>query len=140
MSIPPTSATLGKVLVVDDHPINRLLMDAMLTKAGWACVCAESAAQAMQVLSSGMTFDAIFMDIRMPDVDGYAATKMIRQWQLSGQRLRIPILALTADALDESRARALEEGMDGYLTKPVSMERLSEALNMVIAAPKSDLL
>ncbi len=128
-----TSTLAGTVLVVDDHPINRILMEAMLTKLGWSCVCAESAAEAMQVLASGFTPDAIFMDIRMPDVDGYAATRMIRNWEAQGGRPRLPIVALTADALEESRARALEEGMDGYLTKPVSLERLSDALILATA-------
>lgn len=105
-----------------------------MAKAGWSCVCVESAAHAMQILSSGLTPDAIFMDIRMPDVDGYAATKLIRNWEAQGGRPRLPILALTADALEESRARALEEGMDGYLTKPVSLERLSEALTKATAS------
>lgn len=125
--------TQGRVLVVDDHPINRLLMEAMLAKVGWGCLLADSAAQAMQILTSGESPIVIFMDIRMPDVDGYAATRMIRQWEAQGDRPRLPILALTADALDESRAKALEEGMDGYLTKPVSLERLSDALTKATA-------
>ncbi len=128
-----TSAHPGTVLVVDDHPINRILMEAMLAKVGWSCVCAESAAEAMRVLASGLVPNAIFMDIRMPDVDGYTATRMIRNWEAQGARPRLPIVALTADALEESRACALEVGMDGYLTKPVSLERLSDALMQAMA-------
>jgi len=125
------NVTQGRVLVVDDHPINRLLMEAMLAKAGWDALLAESAAQAMQILTSGELPDVVFMDIRMPDVDGYAATKMIRSWEVKCGLPRLPILALTADALEESRAKALQQGMDGYLTKPVSLERLSDALAKV---------
>lgn len=122
--------TKGLVLVVDDHPINRLLMDAMLKKVGWTCVVAESAYQAMEVLVGGLRPDVIFMDIRMPDVDGFAATKKIRQLELDSSLGRTPIVALSADALEEAKSRALNEGMDGYLTKPITLERMSDVLGM----------
>lgn len=115
-------------LVVDDHPINRLLMQAMMTKAGWASAVAESAGEAMNLLTRGLRVDLIFMDIRMPDVDGYAATREIRHWEVTTGHARTPIIALSADVLDESRNRALSEGMDGYLTKPISLENLSNTL------------
>lgn len=119
----------GFVLVVDDHPVNRLLMDAMLKKAGWNCVSVEGADQAIQALKGGLLPDVIFMDLRMPDIDGFAATKLVREWELSIGHPRIPVIALTADALEESRSRALQEGMDGYLTKPISLEGMVEILN-----------
>lgn len=126
--------TKGLVLVVDDHPINRLLMDAMLKKVGWTCVGAESAYQAVEVLVGGLRPDVIFMDIRMPDVDGFAATKKIRQWELDSSLERTPIVALSADALEESKSRALNEGMDGYLTKPITLERMRDALEKFAGA------
>lgn len=115
-------------LVVDDHPINRVLMQALMTKAGWGSAVAESAAEAMRLLTRGLRADLIFMDIRMPDVDGYAATREIRHWEVVTGHARTPIIALSADVLDESRNRALSEGMDGYLTKPISLEKLSDTL------------
>jgi len=127
-------ATKGLVLVVDDHPINRLLMDAMLKKAGWSCVLAESAYDAMEILVGGLRPDVIFMDIRMPDVDGFAATKKIRQWELDSSLGHTPIVALSADALEESKCRALSEGMDAYLTKPITLERMSGALEKFAGA------
>lgn len=120
------------MLVVDDHPINRLLMDAMLKKAGWSSVSAEGAKEAMDALKGGLKPDVILMDIRMPDIDGFAATKMVRQWESATDRPRIPILALSADVLEESRTRALQEGMDGYMTKPINLERLVETLQTFI--------
>ncbi len=114
----------GLVLVVDDHPINRLLMDAMLKKAGWSGASAEGATEAMAALKGGLEPDVILMDIRMPDIDGFAATKLVRQWESTTGRRRIPVLALSADALEETLSRALQEGMDGYLTKPINLERL----------------
>jgi CheY-like chemotaxis protein len=115
-------------LVVDDHPINRLLMQALLSKAGWATALAESAAEAMAVLTSGLRADVIFMDIRMPDVDGYAATRQIRHWEELTGHARTPIIALSADVLDETRIRALAVGMDGFLTKPLLLESLTATL------------
>lgn len=125
----------GLVLVVDDHPINRLLMDAMLKKAGWSSASAEGATEAMEALKGGLEPDVILMDIRMPDIDGFAATKLVRQWESTNGRRRIPVLALSADALEETRSRALQEGMDGYLTKPINLERLVETLQ-TFAAPQ----
>ena len=123
-----SSAPERLALVVDDHPINRLLMQALLSKAGWATALAESAADAIAVLTSGLRADVIFMDIRMPDVDGYAATSQIRHWEGLTGHDRTPIIALSADVLDETRIRALAVGMDGFLAKPLSLENLSATL------------
>lgn len=122
-------APRSTVLVVDDHPINRLLMNSMLTKDGWSVVDAESADDAMLSLNRGLRPRVIFMDIRMPTVDGFAAARRIRRWEKRMNLPNVPIIALTADALDETRARATEAGMNGYLTKPMSMDQLRSVLS-----------
>lgn len=122
---PPKSS----VLVVDDHPINRLLMNSMLTKDGWLVVDAESADDAMLSLIRGLRPRVIFMDVRMPTVDGITAARRIRKWEERMNLPSVPIIALTADTLDETRARATEAGMNGYLTKPMSMDQLRSVLS-----------
>lgn len=126
----PPSAK-GTVLVVDDHPINRLLMDTMLKKEGWQVVEAESADDAMAVLNGGLRPCLIFMDIRMPTGDGFSATKRIREWEGTLQLAPVPIIALTADILDETRTRAAEAGMNGFMTKPVSLEQIRQTMSLL---------
>ena len=75
-------------------------------------------------------YDAILMDIQMPNMDGYQATKLIRN--LSDGRRTIPIIAMTANAFDEDRQKALSVGMDAHLAKPVDVERLFGTLRKVI--------
>ena len=75
-------------------------------------------------------YDAILMDIQMPNMDGYQATKLIRN--LSGNYRTIPIIAMTANAFDEDRQKALSVGMDAHLAKPVDVERLFGTLRNVI--------
>ncbi len=75
-------------------------------------------------------YTMILMDIHMPDIDGYAATKLIRQWEKKNKIKPVPIIAMTANALKGDREKCLETGMDDYLAKPVSREKLLEKINM----------
>lgn len=126
-----TPSTKGTVLVVDDHPINRLLMNTMLTKEGWQVVEAESADDAMALLTNGLRPCLVFMDIRMPTGDGFSATRRIRQWEASLALAPMPVVALTADGLDETRRLATEAGMTGYVTKPVSLSQIQAVMSSV---------
>ena len=119
---------MDTILVVDDHPINRLLIQSMLSKDGWNVVEADSAAAAMALLHEGLRPTVIFMDIRMPTGNGFDATQQIRSWESANGVQPIPIIALTADTQEETQIRALEVGMNGYVSKPVTLAQLQSAL------------
>lgn len=118
----------GTALVVDDHPVNRLLMETMLVKEGWSVAQADSAGQAMALLKGGLRPQVIFMDIRMPVCDGLTASRHIRQWEASQHLPPVPIIALTADHTDEICTKAAEAGMSGFMTKPVSLSDIRATL------------
>jgi len=119
---------MDTILVVDDHPINRLLIQSMLSKDGWNVVEADSAAAAMALLHEGLRPTVIFMDIRMPTGSGFDATQQIRRWESANGVQPIPIIALTEDTQEETQIRALEVGMNGYVSKPVTLAQLQSAL------------
>ncbi len=114
-----------RVLVVDDHPVNREVASLLLQALG--CRTAQ-ACDGLEAVKAAKTqrFDLILMDVRMPKLDGLAAARRIRA--LEGSAGRTPIVAVTADAMPEDRARTAEAGMDGHLAKPVSRAQLAETL------------
>ncbi len=114
------------VLLAEDHPINRKLLDRFLTLKGWDVLHAANGEEAIQEFKiHGPGIDAILMDIQMPGVDGYAASREIRQLEMgSGTGKRVPIIALTAHALPDYREKSYSAGMDDFLTKPVDPKKL----------------
>jgi len=114
-----------KILLVDDQPINRKLCGTFLKKAGYSYVEAENGQRALEALDQE-PFDLILMDCRMPVMDGFEATKRIRQ--LASTLRDIPIVALTANVSQSERELCMESGMDEFLTKPLNMERLFEVI------------
>lgn len=120
------------VLYVEDNADNRLLVRRILTADGFNVHEAACAIQAWKVLET-CTPDLILMDINMPDVDGYTLTAQLK----SEVRLRgVPIIALTANALKGDRERSLQAGCDGYIEKPIDIDRLSQQIHRFIA-PKT---
>jgi two-component system, sensor histidine kinase and response regulator len=115
------------VLVVEDHPVNREVAVAVLESMGCRVSLAEDGLQAVE-LCRRQTFDVVLMDIQMPEMDGRQATRQIRAEAKAQGRPRIPILALTANALKEDREACLAAGMDDYLVKPVSRQQLIQVL------------
>jgi CheY-like chemotaxis protein len=115
------------VLVAEDNPINQRVVGALLERAGIDVRLANDGRQALELESQG-TFDLILMDCQMPILDGYEATRSIRQRARQLGRPAVPILALTAHALEGELERCLEAGMDGYLTKPIRSAALYAAL------------
>lgn len=110
------------VLIVEDNPANLLLARAVLKRAGFRTLEARSAEEALDILRTNRP-DTILMDIQLPDLDGLALT---RQLKADPATAAIPILALSARAMPEDRARALVAGCDGYLTKPISTRTLAD--------------
>ena len=105
-----------RVLIVDDNRINRQSMDLILRHAGFRVTLAQDGQEALKY-SQSQVFDLILMDVQMPIMDGYEATKHIRQTQ--GKNQHVPIIALTANALISAKEKALQAGMNDSLTKPI---------------------
>jgi signal transduction histidine kinase/ActR/RegA family two-component response regulator len=121
-----------KILVAEDHPVNQLLMRNMLSRLGAQWVIASDGVQALSAWEKEQ-FDLILMDIQMPAISGFEATQTIRSREKIKQQ-HIPIIALTACAMDGDKERCLAAGMDGYVTKPVSEQALCLAINAALSA------
>jgi signal transduction histidine kinase/CheY-like chemotaxis protein len=114
-----------RILVAEDNEVNQLVIAAMLRNMGHSCVLVNDGAQALARASEG-GWDCVLMDIQMPGMDGQSATRQIRA--LPGSEARVPIIALTANAmLDEKRAY-LAAGMDDHVAKPIATDRLEASL------------
>jgi signal transduction histidine kinase/ActR/RegA family two-component response regulator len=120
-----------RVLVVDDHPVNREVARLMLAPTGADIVEATDGVEAV-ALATTQTFDLILMDVRMPRMDGLEATRAIRA--LPSPFNAVPILAVTADAMPEDAARCLDAGIDGHLAKPITHTALYAAIDRVMTA------
>jgi two-component system sensor histidine kinase EvgS len=107
-----------RVLLVEDDPSNRLPIQTLLEKAGHEVYQAENGRQAYELLAAS-DIDCILMDIQMPVMDGIEATRIIRESAALGPKKDIPIIALTAYAMEGDREKFLAAGMNGYLAKPV---------------------
>ncbi len=110
-----------RVLVAEDNPINALLARTLLTRAGCIVAAVQDGVEAVAAAAAA-AYDLIFLDIRMPRLDGLGAATRIRAGP--GPSARAPIVALTADTGEVERARALAAGMDDFITKPIDAERL----------------
>lgn len=116
---------LGRVLVAEDNPPNKLVAEGLLTALGYEAHIVDNGQEALDALQSNL-YLAVLMDCHMPVMDGFAATAEIRRRHTNGSR--IPIIAMTAGALAEDRERCLAAGMDDYLSKPVQLRDLETTL------------
>ena len=124
----------SRILLVDDNDLNREIAITLLEDEGFVVEYAVDGQQAVDALREAGPdhFQLVLMDVQMPVMNGYEATKVIRRFE--DERLAaIPILAMTADAFEEDRQRALRCGMDGHLTKPIEMDKLFAALDLMLA-------
>ena len=115
-----------KILVAEDNKVNQIVTMRMLQKLGCVPELACDGASAISCLEAN-SYDIVLMDAHMPLVDGLEATKRIRR--MAGARSTIPIVALTASATNDDRARCLAAGMNDYLTKPIEIQALRRALD-----------
>lgn len=114
-----------KILAVDDHPINIFFLQKLLKKIGLINVdIAENGVEAVEKISEN-DYDIVFMDCQMPELDGYQATQKIREAE-TGKRL--PIVAMTANAMVGDREKCIKAGMDDYISKPVKIEKVTKAI------------
>lgn len=123
---------LGRVLVAEDNPVNALVVEAMLREAGLEVDLVENGAQAVQRWEASSP-DLLLMDCQMPELDGFAATREIRDRERRQGRPRMPIVALTANAHESDRDRCFEAGMDEHLAKPFRARELNELLARYLA-------
>jgi two-component system sensor histidine kinase/response regulator len=114
----------GKVLLVEDNPINRQVAQELLRDAGLAVDCAGNGLEALQRLEL-TPYDVVLMDVQMPEMDGMEATRRLKR---DPRLAKIPVIALTAHALASDRKRFLDAGMDDYLSKPIEESRLLRTL------------
>jgi len=127
--VAPQQPKLPRVLVVDDNEVNRRVACGYLRKLGFSCDIAEDGAQALAAVK-GQRYGMVFMDCQMPVMDGYQATRAIREF-LSGRPL--PIIAVTANAMQGDRQKCLDAGMDDYLAKPLRRDSLQQVVTRWLA-------
>jgi len=119
-----------RILLVEDNEVNLELAMHLLTRIGHSVFTVRNGRQAVEAVERD-SFDLVFMDLQMPEMDGLEATSRIRAMETAGKP-RTPIIALTAHAIKGSRERYLEAGMDDYVTKPVRRKELKEAIERVM--------
>ena len=125
----------GRLLVVEDNFVNQQLMMRVLAKDGFEVTIAADGSEAVRVLNTE-TFDAVLMDCQMPTMDGYEATRLIRKAERKARAgHRLPILALTANAMAGDREKCLFCGMDDFVTKPISFAGLYGTLSHYLQLP-----
>lgn len=128
-----------RVLLAEDNPINQRVSSRMLERDGHQVTIARNGREAVD-LASRQTFDVVLMDVQMPEMDGFQATAAIRQLEQPGEQ-PLPIIAMTAHALQGDRERCLAAGMDSYITKPVrgvDLRRELAAIEPAAEAPTSN--
>ena len=134
VKVPHLNATSPRwrVLLAEDNAVNRKVALAMLQRAGHSVVVAENGKEAVR-LAQAERFDAILMDIQMPEMDGLEATLAIREAEFA-KGVHVPIIAMTAHALKGDNERFLSAGMDGYISKPFQQQELFQTLEAVKAS------
>jgi len=129
----PAPRFLGRVLVVEDNSINRLVACEMLERLGVQYELAEDGAEALERQQAGR-FDLVLMDCLMPRLDGFAATTRWREHESQLGESRTPIVAVTANIADDDRARCLACGMDDFLGKPMRLNQLASIIARYLRA------
>ena len=121
-----------KALLVEDNELNREIATAIIKEIGLDVDIAEDGTDAVNMMSSaeGRKYDLIFMDIQMPKMDGYTATREIRTLD-DPKCANIPIIAMTANAFEEDRKKAIKAGMNGHIAKPISADAILENLDQI---------
>jgi signal transduction histidine kinase/CheY-like chemotaxis protein len=119
----------GRVLVVDDNPINRKVLCIMLSRLGIVYETCTNGLEAVEKYKEDNSFHLIFMDCQMPVMDGYESTRVIRKTEKERKIPAVPIIAVTANSFKEDEERCLKIGMDGYLSKPFQYDKVYSAVS-----------
>jgi CheY-like chemotaxis protein len=113
-----------KILLVEDNRVNQKVASVMLKKAGYTFEIADNGQIAVDMYQNDSSFDIILMDCMMPVMDGFTATREIREHEKNLGLTKTPIIALTASVIDDDIQKCFDSGMDGYVAKPVRKEKL----------------
>ncbi len=133
-----SAKSVPRVLLVEDNVMNREIAARLIKYIGYKVDRAEDGEQACDILEHGrLLYDAVLMDIRMPVLDGYAATRRIRNSTDPDVR-SVPVIAMTADAFEEDIEKAKEAGMNAFISKPVELETLRYVLGEFLGLPETD--
>ena len=132
-SVPPGSR--GRILLVEDNVINQQVALGILQIQGYVVAVANNGTEALEACAQD-DFDLILMDCHMPEMDGFEATMEIRKREQASRRKRVPIVALTANAMAQDREECLNAGMDDHLSKPFSMQTMQEMLERWVPRAK----
>ncbi|MBF0342509.1 MAG: response regulator [Magnetococcales bacterium] len=124
---PTSECPALRILLVEDSEDNQLLIRTFLKGTPHHLDMAFNGEEAVEMVGQ-QSYDLVFMDVQMPIMDGYTATRRIRAWEQEQGRSRLPIVTLTAHALDGEAERSREAGCDLYLSKPIKKQRLLEVI------------
>ncbi len=128
----PAQGMSGLILAVEDNRVNQQVIRAMLHQLGFEVMVVDNGQMAVDlVMLEADRISSILMDVQMPVLDGYEATRRIRAWEAEQGRVPLPIIAVTADAFEEDKQRCREAGMDDFLAKPIRTWALAEVLQRV---------
>ena len=134
----PATAGNAEVLLVEDNRVNQKLATALLVRRGYRVTLAENGAQALELVTAGkVPFDIVLMDMQMPVMDGLEATQHIRQFEADGGRRRLPIIAMTANAMQGDRETCVAAGMDDYISKPIRADELYALISQLLGASRT---
>jgi two-component system, sensor histidine kinase and response regulator len=125
-----------RILLAEDNPVNQKLATKIFEKMGHSVSVAEDGKKALEAMAQGI-FDLVMMDVQMPVMDGFEATRMIRN-QEKGTGTHVPIVAMTAHAMKGDREKCFESGMDGYVSKPINLRELYDTIENLFPATKGD--
>lgn len=120
-----------KVLVVEDHPVNRQVISLMLARIPAHVTCAENGIEGVEAFSKD-PYDIVLMDLRMPMMDGYEAMRRIRAAEAAAAAPPVPIVVVSAHTTPLERARATEAGADDHIGKPIQIPELLHAMDRVL--------
>lgn len=118
-----------EILIIDDDKTNIFALKAVLTAKKYRCVSALSASEGFQQIEKNSNIGIVLMDMMMPEMDGYEA---IQKMKNSEMMKNIPVIAITAQAMTGDREKCLEAGADGYVSKPVNVDELTELLERLM--------
>ena len=138
MSVSASRRGVGRrILLAEDNEVNQLVAASILEQFGYECRVVNDGEAAVAAVR-GEDYDLVLMDCQMPGMDGFEATRTIRREEQQAAADRLPIVALTANAIKGDRERCLSAGMDDYVTKPIDTLRLIDTIETLLAAAQQE--